>query len=764
LGAGVARLRELPLVGRAEERAELAAMVEEVLATGGTRLVAYVGEPGIGKSRLARWGLAYVEQTGTMDGAAGGYDPSGADVAGGLRHALRRVVGMPKGSVTEAWRWLAAEPGLDVDRLARFLRADEELDTVSADLVVHLAHLALRAAGRMRPIYLWLDDLGWARDGAIDLVSALLERDDCPVLLVVTLRPESMQHEGVRERLDRILRHPRARRRDLAPLSSDERARLLEHVAPLAPGVARALARRVHGSPLLLVQLVHDWLAKGWLEPHGGSYRPRGGASVEELLGDVEAPEPAVGGARDSRRDSVEDLASLMSDRVDALLAAFAAGADVAEGVLGRAALLGARFEHEALRFACARDRRLVRAVDEVLERALLVGLLRVEGAVYAFDHGLVQDALVARIEKRPDRARVLVDVANGLLARYGKERADISALVAGLLRRAGDHERAWERQLRAIERAAWASDDPAAQSFLAVAKAWAAEDPRWAARVEHAEARVHYFALRFDRALEAVARARALAPSGSVMQLVCDSTECEILFYSDRFAESERLARRLLDAATSENPEVVGIRAQACQRMAELSILRGDLEQAREWRERTLACAEATGQAWRVRVAKLNLGDALFALGREREALALCDEVIAEAKAERDRDGVAAGMEDRAHFEVLLGRGADRREYFEQRVLELEACHDAWRLSGALPFTTLLALEAGEDDASIEARVRRLVGVYRNAPNEGACTILALRRLASALESAGRFDLAREVDALIEERAAAHRAGFGAA
>src|SRR5690606_13157059 len=162
-----------------------------------------------------------------------------------------------------------------------------------------------------------------------------------------------------------------------------------------------------------------------------------------------------------------------------------------------------------------------------------------------------------------------------------------------------------------------------------------------------------HYFALRFDRALEAVARARALAPPGSVMELVCDSTECEILFYSDRFAESERLARRLLEAAgASEDPEVVGIRAQGCQRMAELAILRGDLEQAREWRERTLACAEATGQTWRARVAKLNLGDVLFVLGREEEALALCEEVIAEAKAERDRDGIAAGMEDRAHLE----------------------------------------------------------------------------------------------------------------
>lgn len=743
LGAGIARLREIPIVGRAEERAELAALVEEVVEQGGTRLLAYVGEAGIGKSRLARWGLEYVEQTGTMEGAAGGYDPSGADVAGGLRHALRRVVGMPARGVAEAWRWLAAEPGLDLDRLARFLRAGDDEDTVSSDLVVHLASSALRAAARMRPIYLWLDDLGWARDGALDLVEALLDRDEVPLLIVATMRAGSIQHAGVRARIERVLRHPRARRREVKGLGTEERARLLEQVAPLAPGVARTLAQRIDGSPLLLVQLVHDWRARGLLERHGATHRPRGGASVDALL--VERP-----------------LAGLMTDRVDDLLSAFDRGAAVAEAVLGRAALLGARFEHEALRFACARDPKLSRAVDEVLDRALLVGVLRAEGQLYAFDHGLVQEALVTRIERGADRTLALVDAANGLLSRYGKERADIAALVAGLLHRAGDRERAWERQLRAIERAAWASDDAAALSYLAVAKSWVAAEPTWAPRAEHAEARVHYFALRYDRALVAIARARSMVAEGSLMAMLCDATEADVLYYQDRFADAERIAQRCLTAASaSEDPEVLGIRAQASQRMAELSLLRGDIEKALAWREETLSCAEATGESWRVRVARLNVADLLLVLGRTDEALAICDAMLAEAKAERDRDNVVAASEQRAHMEVLLGRGAPLREYLEQRAAELEASSDAWRLAGLLPYTTLVALELDEDEPSVEARVRRLLGVYRNAPHEEACTIAAMRKLAVALEERGRFDLARELDALLEERAERHRAGF---
>lgn len=745
LGAGVARLREVPMVGRAEERAELAALVEEVVETGQTRLLAYVGEAGIGKSRLARWGLAYVEQTGTMEGAAGGYDPSGADVAGGLRHALRRVVGMPSRGVAEAWRWLAAEPGLDVDRLARFLRAGDDDDTSSTDLVVHLAHLALRAAARMRPIYLWLDDLGWARDGAIDLVEALLDQNDIPLLLVATMRAGSTQHSGVRERIERLLRHPRARRRAIEELSVEERARLLEHVAPLAPGVARTLAQRIEGSPLLLVQLVHDWRSRGLLEAHGATYRPRGGASVDALL--VERP-----------------VAALLADRVEDLLAAFAGAAGLAEAVLGRAALLGTRFEHEALRFACARDRKLARAVDEVLDRALLVGLVRADGQVYTFDHGLVQDALVARVEQSPKRAQALVDAANGLISRYGKERADIAALVAGLLHRAGDHERAWERQLRAIERAAWAGDDPAAVAYLAVAQGWAAADPSFAPRVRHAEARVHYFALRFDRALSTIAEARGLAAPGSLMAMSFDATEADVLFYQDRLSAAERIAGRCLAAAeASEDPEVVRVRAQASQRMAEVAFLRGDLEGALEWHRRTLACAEVTGLAWRVRIARLNIADLLLVLGRADEAIAICDAVLAEAKAERDRDNVTAATEQRAQMELLLGRGAGVRDYLEQRVAEHEASSDSWRLAGALPYTTLAALEAGEGDAEIEARVRRLLGVFRNSPHEGPCSVEAIRRVALALEERGSFVLAREVDRLLEERAELHRAGLAA-
>ena len=739
LGAGIARLREIPLAGREEERRELTAMVDEVLREGGARLVAYVGEAGIGKSRLARWGLGHVEATGKMDGAAGGYDPSGADVALGLRHALRRLVGMPQKAVKEALRWLASEPGLDVERLARFLRADEGEATLSADHVVHLAHAALRAAGRMRPIYLWLDDLGWARDGAIDLVEALLEQGDVPVLVVATMRAGSTQHASVRERLERILRHPRARVREVRALDRDARARMLEGVAPLAPGVAGALAERIEGSPLLLASLVHDWRGRGLLEPDGAVYRPRDGASVDELL-------------------VLRPLAALLGDRVEELLGAFEARGPLAVEVLGRAALLGARFEHAALRAACARDPRLRAAMDEVLDRALLVGVVRAEReGVYAFDHALVQEGLVARVEAGPQRGLALVDAANGLQSRYGKERADIASLVAGLLHRAGDRDRAWERQHRAIERSAWVADDRAASMHLAVARAWVAEEPEREARVELAEARVHYFALRYDRALEAVARARAMADPVLAMQ--CDALEADVLYYQDRFRASQRIAERCV-ASTGEDPELADVRAQASQRLAELAVLRGDLGAALVWRQHTQACAEVTGRAWRVRIARLNVAEILAVAGQHEEAAAICEAALADARADRDEDAVTASRESLACIDVLAGRAERSRAFLERRALELEASRDGWRLSAVLPYTALIAAFSSSGSI-VEAEVRRMAEAFRAVPHDEAFTFAAMRRLAALLLEQGRFALAREVDALLDARAERYRVGF---
>lgn len=742
VGAALARLREQRMVGRDAERTALAQLADDVVADGHARLVAYVGEAGIGKSRLARWGLTHVERNGLMEGAAGGYDASGADIGGGLRHALRWLVGLPREGWTEAWRWFADEEELDLDRLRQYLKGDEAGEAIAAEQVVQLAHATLRAVGRIRPIYLWLDDLAWAGDGAIALVERLLREDDVPVLVVATMRPGATQSGLVALDVERALSHERAQVRHLRPLDEAERAELLAASAPLAPGIAETLAERIEGSPLLLVQLVRDWLETGLLEPHGEVVRPRGGASVDELL--VERP-----------------LSRLLLDRIEGVLSAFGSRRYIAEAVLGRAALLGARVERSALLAACARAPNLRAAVDEVLERALLLGVLRTDReAVYAFDHGLLHEAMVEHIEGSDNRAEALIDAANGLQQRYGKERPDISMRMGDLLWRAGERERAWDRLLKAIERAAWAGDDFMAVGYVGLARSWASEDDSRLPEVEHAEALAHYYALRYEPALEHVRSAgRLAAERGDEAFLArCRMTEAEIRFYQDRFLESERLATQC-HATESEDPDVVAVRAKAAHLLADLAVLRGDVDTALARRREAVDFARRAGVPWRMRVERMNLAETYLALGRLEEAEKIFRRVHAEAKAERDDVALDAAEETWARIGVLSGRYEGLADYLERRVGEL-ARTDTWRCSGMSAFRALLSAHTA-DEATLRRHVEELEERYRQVPHEELATLHAMRKLAEQLEERGQLELARRVDGLLEARAQIHARGF---
>jgi serine/threonine protein kinase len=742
-------VRDAPISGRNKEREELLRVIDHVAASGGARLVTYVGEPGIGKSRLARFGLEEVERRGLMEGAATGFDPRGADVSGGLFRLLSRWLGAPRDPRVE-WAWID-QPGIDLHRMHRWLAgtSDESTDRPSIGEVVDITHAVLRALSRRAPIYLWFDDLAWARDGAIELASRVLAAQDTRVLLVATLRSGTLHHEATRVRLGPLFASPHAIIRQVEPLDSLERRALVRSLVPLAPHMIEELADRLDGSPMMIVEIVRALVAQDRLETAPEGLVPRGGGSIVELLGD-------------------RPLAGLVDSRIDALFAAFESDAGVAEGVLVRAALLGAFFEDRTLRACIHGDRVLTAAVDEVLDRALLHGIVRAEGAsLFSFDHGLIQEALMLRLDRSPDRQRVFYDVANGLQALYGKDRADVAAAIADLMRRAGAKERAWDRLIHAIEASAWSGDRASAAAHLAVANDWLTIDDEPAmslrrARVAYSQARAHYYALEYDASRISLSRALSIARVGKddMLALSCEAFSSGVAFYQDRFAEAERIARACERRASLDDPDLARIGADAAHRLADLAVLKDDRAGAIEAWQRTVQFRLAAGEPWRTRLAKLNLGESVMIAGRLDEAGAILHAVRQDATAAQDEEGLSSCVDLEARLAYLRGDPEGARAAMVERARSIESTGDQWRLTMLTAFLALLSAELDDDEVATRAAAR-FVEAYTKVPHDEAFTILAMDALAGELEARGLGEPALRVRGVIEQRALRVKAGF---
>ncbi len=295
----VGREDELAVIGRALDR----------LAEGSPASVAFVGEQGIGKSRLL----------GELQSRA---DEQGHLVLAGRAAELERD--LPFGVVVDALdAYLAAMDPQRVNRLGRELGAElAQIFPSLAELVSeqptpqHERYRAHRAVSELlerlaatKPVVLVLDDLHWSDPASIDLIAALLRRPpDAPVLLALGLRP---RHAPTRltTALRDAVREDAIEIAELGPLSEKAANSLLgEEVDGAA---ARALYEESGGNPFYLEQLVRG-MRRG-----GGS-----SADAEPLAAAVEAigVPPAVAAAL------AEELGELSADTRGFLNGAAVAG------------------------------------------------------------------------------------------------------------------------------------------------------------------------------------------------------------------------------------------------------------------------------------------------------------------------------------------------------------------------------------------------------------------------------------------------------
>jgi class 3 adenylate cyclase len=214
----IPRRFDTPMVGRQADLAQLEDVFAAVKAEGACRLATVLGEPGIGKSRLANEFSSRITDEATV--LRGRCLPYGAGITyWPLVEIVRTAArGETRAHILEL---VAGEPEaqLIADRVAAAVGAGhpggtEETFWATRKLVERLA--------RDRPLVLIVDDLQWAEATFFDLLEHLtyLVRS-APLLLLCVARPELAEVRpnwpGLRLRL--------------APLSSDEARRLLDELA-----------------------------------------------------------------------------------------------------------------------------------------------------------------------------------------------------------------------------------------------------------------------------------------------------------------------------------------------------------------------------------------------------------------------------------------------------------------------------------------------------------------------------------------------------
>ncbi|MEI8412372.1 MULTISPECIES: BTAD domain-containing putative transcriptional regulator [unclassified Kribbella] len=234
-------------VGRTAELAALEGLLEQAMA--GPQFAVLVGEPGIGKTRLAAEISTRARARGFVVLTGRCSEDEGAPPMWPWMGVLRALAdAIPADDQHAELAGLleagAQAPPEDVD-VARF-----RLWTMMTDVLV--------AASAVRPLVVILDDLHWAAPSSLKLLGHLAAMLDTGRLLVVATRRATTELTGPLAQVAESLARRHALRLDLAGLSTAEAAALVEltaHRTP-APGEAEALHARTDGNPFFLVELL----------------------------------------------------------------------------------------------------------------------------------------------------------------------------------------------------------------------------------------------------------------------------------------------------------------------------------------------------------------------------------------------------------------------------------------------------------------------------------------------------------------------------
>ncbi len=415
-----ARVERTLFVGREAERAELRRLLDHAREGRGA-LVLLGGEPGVGKTRLAEE-LAGDATARNMQVFVGhSYETAGAPpyipFVEILEQALTRA-GTP-GAFRQALDHDAPEVAKLIPQIRRLCPDIPPPLDVPPEQARRLLFNAVRdtlfRTARQRPVLLVLDDVHWADEPTLLLLTHLAEGlSETPVLVVGTYRDaEADVGWPLANTFEDLLRRHLARHLPVRPMPQAEVAQILRALGGQdpPPALVDVFFHETEGNPFFVEEVFKFLVEEGRLFDSGGRFP----ANLE--IGELKVP-PGVRLVLGRRLKRLGD-----DDR----------------RVLSTAAVMGRGFSFELLEMACQDEGDVL---FDGLDRAERAGLIRSTSDAsghdsFIFAHELIRQTLLSEVSGLR-RRRLHLRVADAVERLHAGDRGAHAATVAHHLIEAG--------------------------------------------------------------------------------------------------------------------------------------------------------------------------------------------------------------------------------------------------------------------------------------------------------------------------------------
>ncbi|MCO4772376.1 MAG: protein kinase [Deltaproteobacteria bacterium] len=587
-------MREAPLKGRDAEWEQAWSHLSSVAEDGRPALLLVEGAQGRGKTRFARELAAVAEQLGVARSHHVRFRADGSGT-GALRRLLLRVLRvatLPESEREDRVRRVLSEAGYPADadlvpRLLSLLSPSQHTRRPEQEEAATAVEL-FRVLGRRRPLLLWLEDIGRARDKALStLLQYLFEAEGhLPVAVVATARNDIPTTGAAWPPEWMMLRtHPRTRILQMPALSDDALAGVLTFTAGLSKDVGLEIARWGRGDPRAAQQIARHLHETGRLR-----WTPEG----YELSGNTPstAGHLKLGSILEARaRDATESSA----DR------------DATRAVLELLSLVSERARYDDLVAAAERIGVPAKRVEGALAPLVMAALVEVRDEGPRLVHLALAERLAARIELKTKMAchRAWASVLEA--PPYGPGSAERLLEAARNRNAAGQHAQAARDELGAAKllrerwevKAAWRASRRALERVDA--------HPELLRGEEEAELCVLAAVLEHE-AQEEAATASALTAALDMLQPLwialppteercrCDFTHAQALRAAGRTREAVEALERTLEGARAIKSTLW--ECHALSALAAILRLEGDFARAEELAEEAAGIASSIGDS----------------------------------------------------------------------------------------------------------------------------------------------------------------------